>query len=226
MFIIYFKGGTRIAESYKIKILNLSPYYAQANGQAESSNKILIRLIKKKIEENPRRWHEVLSEALWAHRISRYGATKVTPFELVYGQEAVLPVEVNLDAYRLAKQNDLSVVDYHDLMMDNIDEVSDKRLQALKEIEKDKLRVARAYNKNVRPKSFQVGELFWKTILPLGMKSNKFGKWSPAWEGPYKIVKVIFENSYMVETLQGERLPRALNGRYLKKYYPSVWQDA
>jgi transposase InsO family protein len=46
---------------YKIKWLNSSPYYAQANGQAESSNKTLIKLIKKKIEDNPRRWHEVLS---------------------------------------------------------------------------------------------------------------------------------------------------------------------
>ena len=99
------------AKSYKIKLLNLSAYYARANGQAESSNKILIKLVKKKIEENPSRWHEVLSEALWAHRISRHGATKVTPFELVYGQEAVLPVEVNLDAYRLAKQNDFSALD-------------------------------------------------------------------------------------------------------------------
>ena len=52
-----------------------------------------------------------------------------------------------------------TTVDYYDLMMDNIDEVSDRQLQALKEIEKDKLRVARAYNKKVRTKSFQVGEL-------------------------------------------------------------------
>ena len=110
--------------------------------------------------------------------------------------------------------------------MDNIDEVSDRRMQALMEIEKDKLRVARAYNKKVKAKSFQVGELVWNTILPLGTKSNKFGKWSSSWEGPYKIVKVIFGNSYMVETMQGERLPLALNGKYLKKYYPSVWQDA
>ena len=51
---------------------------------------------------------------------------KDTPFELVYGQEAVFPVEVNLDAYRLAKQNDLSAVDYYNSMMDNIDEVTDK----------------------------------------------------------------------------------------------------
>ena len=126
----------------------------------------------------------------------------------------------------MAKQNDLTIVDYYNLMMDNIDEVSDKRLQPLKEIEKDKLRVARACNRKVRAKSFQVSELVWKTILPLGTKSNKFGKWSPSWDGPYKIVKVIFGNFYMVEMMQGERLPRALNGRYLKKYYPSVWQDA
>jgi transposase InsO family protein len=90
-------------ESYKIKLLNSSPYYAQANGQAESSNKTLIKLIKKKIEANMRRWHEVLSEALWAHRVSRHGATKVTPFELIYGQEVVLPMEVNLAVCRLAK---------------------------------------------------------------------------------------------------------------------------
>jgi hypothetical protein len=186
----------------------------------------LIKLIKKKIEENPKRWHEVLSKALWAHRISRHGATKVTPFELVYGQEVVLPVEVNLGAYRLAKQNDLDTVVYHNLMMDNIDEVTNKRMRALKEIEKDKARVARAYNKKVRPRLFQVGELLWKTILPLGTKDIKFGKWSPSWEGSYKIVKVIVGNSYIMESLQDTRLPRALNGRYLKKYYPSVWQDA
>jgi hypothetical protein len=57
-------------------------------------------------------------------------------------------------------------------------------------IEKDKRRVARAYNKRVQAKSFQVGDLVWKTIFPIGSKSKKFGKWSPSWEGPYKIVRV------------------------------------
>jgi hypothetical protein len=91
------------AESLKIKLLSLSSYYAQANSQAESSNKTLIKLIKKKIEENPKRWHDVLSEALWTHRISKHSATKVAPFELVYGQEAILPVLVNLDALQIAR---------------------------------------------------------------------------------------------------------------------------
>jgi len=42
------------AISMRIKVLNSSPYYAQANGQAEASNKGIIKLIKRKIEENPK----------------------------------------------------------------------------------------------------------------------------------------------------------------------------
>jgi hypothetical protein len=218
------KEVKQFAESIGIKMLSSSPYYAQANGQAESSNKILVKLIKKKVQDHPRRWHEVLSEALWAHRISRHGATKVTPFELVYGQEAVLPVEVNLAALRFARQNDLSAEDYNCLMMDNLDEIADKRMMALKDIEKEKLRVARTYNKKVRFKDFQIGDLVWKVILPVGSKSRKFGKWSPTWEGPLRVVRIVPSNSYLVETLEGNMLPRAINGKYLKKFHPSVWQ--
>jgi hypothetical protein len=104
---------------------------------------------------------------LWAHHISRHSATRVTPFELVYGQEAILLVEVNLDALRIARQNGLSVVDYHNLMLDRLDEASDERIKALGEIKKDKLRVAGAYNKKVKEKPFQVGDLIWKMILPI-----------------------------------------------------------
>jgi hypothetical protein len=76
-------------ESMKIKLMNSSPYYAQANGRAKASNKVLLNIIKKTIEDNLRRWHKKLSEALWAHRTSRHGATRVTSFEPVDGQEAV-----------------------------------------------------------------------------------------------------------------------------------------
>jgi hypothetical protein len=91
-------------------------------------------------------------------------------------------------------------------------------------ISSEKLKVARAYNKRVKEKLFQVGELVWKTILPLGTRDNKFGKWSPSWEVPYRVVSVVPGNSYFVETLEGRKLNKALNGKYLKKYYPSVWQ--
>jgi hypothetical protein len=220
------KKVREFAELCRIKLLNSSPYYAQANGQVESSNRTLISLIKKKISDHPKHWHRILSEALWAHRISKHCATKVSPFEIVHEQEAVLHVEISLNAVRFAKQNDLTIGDYYNSMMDNIDEVTDKRVTALGEIEKDKIMVAKAYNKKVKAKLFQVGDLVWKTIPPLRSKDRKFGRWSPSWEGPYKVIQVMSGNVYLLQTLQGKDLPKALNGRFLKQYHPSMWQDA
>jgi hypothetical protein len=51
-------------------------------------------------------------------------------------------------------------------MIDRLDEASDERIKVLGEIERDKLRIDRAYNKRVKEKSFQVEDLLWKMILP------------------------------------------------------------
>jgi predicted RNA-binding protein len=91
-----------------------------------------------------------------------------------------LLVEIRLNAIRSTRKNDLVVYDYHDLMIHNIDEVTDKRLMVLREIEKDKIMVAKAYNKNVKAEPFQVVDLVWKTILPLRSFDRKFVKWSPS----------------------------------------------
>jgi hypothetical protein len=123
------------AESMKIKLLKSSPYYVQANGQAEASIKVLIKILKKRIKDNLRRWHVKLSDSLWAYRASRHRATKVTPFELVYGQEAVLPMEIGLQCLRVIGQGSLSAKEYHKLMMDKIDDVHESRFKVLEERE-------------------------------------------------------------------------------------------
>jgi hypothetical protein len=110
---------------------------------------------------------------------------------------------VNLDALLIARQNELLAIDYHNLMLGRLDEELDERVKDLGEIERDKLRVAKPYNKRVKEKSLQVRDLGWKTILPIGLRSSKFGKWPPNWEGPYRIEEVIPRNSYMVQSVQG-----------------------
>jgi hypothetical protein len=54
------KEVREFAKSYNIKLLNSSSYYAQGNGQVETSNRTLI----KKISHHPKCWHKFLSEAL------------------------------------------------------------------------------------------------------------------------------------------------------------------
>jgi hypothetical protein len=89
----------------------------------------------------------------------------------------MLPVELNLQTSRVTGQDALSVEEYIDLMMDRIDGILEDRLKALREMEKEKIKAAKAYNKRVKEKSFQVEELVWKTILLVGTRSGKFSKW-------------------------------------------------
>ena len=71
-----------------------------------------------------------------------------------------------------------------------------KKLQALDHIMIQKKKVARAYNKWVRRKSFEEMELVWKMVLPIGTNDRELGKWSSNWEGPFKAHQVLLGNAY------------------------------
>jgi hypothetical protein len=213
------------ANSLGIKLLNPSPYYAQVNGKAEAANKGIIKLIKRKIDESPKRWHTVLNEALWAYKMAYHGATKVSPSQLVYGHDVVLSWELRAGSRRTSLQDQLLVDDYSAMMKEESEDLAGNRLRGLDNIEKNKRRVARWYDKKAKGKEFAEGDLVWKLILPIGSRDPKYGKWSPNWEGPYRISQCVPGHAYILETLEGEKFARALNGKYLKKYYPSIWVD-
>jgi hypothetical protein len=110
-------------------------------------------------------------------------------------------------------------------MMNELEDLHMIRLRALENIEKNKMRVAKYYNKKVKVKQFSEGDLVWKALLPIGTKYSTFGKWSPNWEGPFRVVRCAPGNAYILKTLLGEEFTAAINGRYLKKYYPSIEVD-
>jgi len=129
----------------------------------------------------------VLNEALWSYRIACHGATKVSPYQLVYGHDVVLPWEIKAGSKRMFSQDQLATDDYVTLMKDELEDLAGHCLKALVNIEENTKRVARWYDKRVKVKEFTDGDLLWKLILPMGTKSLKFRKWSPNWEGPYRI---------------------------------------
>nr|CAD1834502.1 unnamed protein product [Ananas comosus var. bracteatus] len=182
-----FTGGqfVRFIESRRIKLLHSSPYYAQANGQAEAANKIIINLMKRHIRKYPRKWNEKLFKILWACRTSVKTATGMMPFQLVYGHEAVVPAEITVPSLRVEKQKELSANEYSNLMNEGMEEIHETRLTALNHLQAYQSRVCSAYNKKVRAKSFAVGDLVLRLIFPIGRKDRTNEKWSPNWEGPF-----------------------------------------
>ena len=80
-------------------------YYPQGNGLAESTNKNLIRIIKKTIIENQRSWNLELPNALWADRVTPKNSLGVSPYTLVYGKEVVLPPNILLPYSIIAQES-------------------------------------------------------------------------------------------------------------------------
>ena len=86
---------------YGVSLIHSTPYYAQSNGQVEAVNKQIKKGIQKAIENNPREWHNILLDVLWAYRTSKRSSTGTTPYALVYGHDAVLPVEIGVKSLRV-----------------------------------------------------------------------------------------------------------------------------
>ena len=139
----------------------------------------------------------------------------------MYGHNAVLPWEVRTGSRRVTLQNDLSAKVYKNLMIDDLEDLSCLRLRALENVEANKLRVVKNYNKRVKNEQFFEGDLVWKVKLPIGSKDSKFGKWSPNWEGPYRIKHCAPSNAYILETLRGEEeFGRAIKWEIFKGILP------
>ena len=99
----------------------------------------------------------------------------------------MIPVEITVKSLRVARQNQLSHVDYESVMLAELDDIDEQQIAALNSIMIQKKKVALAYNKRINPRSFSVGDMVWKVILPPGIKDHFLGKWSPNWEGPYLV---------------------------------------
>ncbi|CAL8136584.1 unnamed protein product [Prunus armeniaca] len=93
-------------------------------------------------------------------------------------------------------------------------------MQAQKQI------AARSYNRKMKQKTFAEGDLVWRVVLPIGTKDPRFGKFSPNWEGPFIIERIIGRGAFQLRDRDGEWHNLPTNGQYLKKYTPSLWETA
>jgi len=103
---------------------------APADGLAEAFNKRLCNLLRKLVAKSKRDWHERLGEALWAYKTTYKASTQSTPFALMYGVKAVLPLELQILSLRIAIQEGLTENENHKLRLAKLEALDEKRLLA------------------------------------------------------------------------------------------------
>ena len=192
-----------------------SPGYPQSNGQAEVSNKVILDGIKKRLEEAKGRWVEELPSVMWTHRTTRRRSTRETPFALAYGVEAVIPLEIGLPTTRTmefdAEENECN-------LRKDLNLLEERRDMATIRLASYQHQMKRGYDKNIRPRSFQVGDLVLRKVVANTSNPND-GKLGPNWEEPYKVTSFAGVGAYRLADMDGKSVLRPWNICNLKKYF-------
>ena len=93
-----------LLEKFMVIHKKLAPYHPQANGQAESINKILKAVLTKIVSGSKTDWELKLHSTLWAYRVAYKTPIGTTPFNLVFGLDAILPIEFLIPTLRVARE--------------------------------------------------------------------------------------------------------------------------
>jgi hypothetical protein len=101
-----------------------SPYYPQSNGQVEGVNKVLKTMLQHTVNKHKTNWNHMLFSMLWAYRTTVKTATHFTPFHLVHGVEATLPIECEIPTLCTAIEllPDTSLMEQCLLNLESLDE--------------------------------------------------------------------------------------------------------
>ncbi len=185
-----------------------SAYHPQTGGHTERYNRTLCTMLSAYVQNNPTHWEEKLPYALFAYRTAEHSSTKATPFYLVYGRQARLPVEIDFSAQ---PHHTGDQVDNLSVRCDAFVELACSREEASRNIRAAQAKQKKYHDAKVEVEEYQVGE---KVLVHNTRRlARKGGKLGARWTGPYSVKSVLTNGTYALDGVRS-----IINGSRLKKY--------
>ncbi|XP_077230115.1 uncharacterized protein LOC143863310 [Tasmannia lanceolata] len=128
--------------------------HPQTNGQTEVANRILLQGIKKRLDEKAGRWADELYHVLWAYRTTPRTPTGESPFNLSFGTEAVIPVDIGTPSPRITSFNEQL---NSDGLRANLDLLEEIREESRIRVAAYKQKVSNYHDSKIRPREFRTG---------------------------------------------------------------------
>ncbi|XP_049401668.1 uncharacterized protein LOC125865514 [Solanum stenotomum] len=205
-----------VYEQFKIVHHNSTPYRPKANGVVEAANKNIKKILRKMVQ-GTRQWHEKLSFSLLGYRTTVRTLIGATPYLLMYGIEAVIPTEVEIPSLQIIVEAEIEDTEWVKTRLEQLTLINEKRLMAVCFGQLYQRRMARAYNKKVHPRHFEVSQLVLKRILPHQEEAK--GKFAQNWQGPYLIKEVLSKGALHLTDVKGKITGIIVNVNAVKRYY-------
>jgi hypothetical protein len=179
---------------------------------------MILDALRKKIfdksEKLVGKWIRELPYVAWSLRTQPSQALHGnTPFFMIYGSEAVLSADLIFGAPRLTFE---SIAEAEATRLEDIDVLEEEWLNVVIQSAKYHQTLRRYHDKDVRHRSFAVGDLVLRRVLT-GEGQHKL---SPPWEGPFIVAEVTRPGSYRLTQMDGTEVGNSWNIEHLRKFYP------
>jgi hypothetical protein len=163
----------KFCEQFKISLIHSTHYYPQGNGLEESSNKSLIKIMKRLLEDNKKAWDSKLKFSLWVDRVKIKRSLGNSPLQLSYGTETVFPSHLALLVENLfqdcQEEPDNMIRRIHQLV-----ELHEDREHLLDKAHEHQQKMKKSFDRKVIKEDLQLGDLVLKWDVPRQDK-GKYG---------------------------------------------------
>jgi hypothetical protein len=178
-----------------------------------------MNILKKVVGENKNSWYRKIKYAVWVDRIRTKTSTGKTPFELVYGLEAKLHVNLQIPILHFSQQYTTYAKAIQG-RFNQLMELDETQRSALGQMTRNQEKIKNTFDHKSKERNFIKGDLvlLWDKRKE---KPSMHKKFDSLWGGPYKIMSCAGTNSFNLETMEGEILKLPINTLHIKRYYPS-----
>jgi hypothetical protein len=166
-----------------------------------------------RLNKSGRKWLQELPAVVWSLRTTPSRAMGFTLFFLVYGAEAVLPMDLGYVSPRTKGYDEGANQRAREDSRDQLDEA---RTVTLMHSARYQQALRRYQARKIRRRDFDEGDL----VLRLHQDNRGRHKLSPPWEAPYVVVKVLKPDTYKLANEDGEELTNTWNIQQLRRFYP------
>ncbi|KAK4706028.1 hypothetical protein P7C70_g168, partial [Phenoliferia sp. Uapishka_3] len=218
-----FKGELiRALKEFGIRRIVIAPYHPEANGMEERGHQPLVDTLVK-ISDSPRMWAKHLPMVLFADRISMRRPTGMTPYAMLYGTEAVLPVDQSEETWVISEWEDRKYTraDLLKARFDQLERKSDLIARATVKLKAARL-ASVLYHDKVNAHRLREPLKPGALVLVHNAKLDnlKGEKFLPRWTGPYRVRERLTKGSYLLEELDETPLKRVYAARRVRRYFP------
>ena len=175
-----------------------------------------MNIIRKVLRENRKAWHVHLKYALWENRIGTKKSIGMSPFQMVYGTDVVLPINLSLPVINLWHDTN---EDPNDVLrrIKQIIEVQQNRAEVDVRLQKYQDNMKSLFDKKEKDREFFPGDLVLKWDVRKE-DPGKHDKFDHLWFGPLRISSTEGKNSFLPENLDGKFFDTPINGCYIKHF--------